>query len=842
MAETKKVYLAVTDFALPVPRRGSIDALSGYGRGTQLGLEIHQKVQKERAEEHKSYEAEVAVSQEFTREGYTFVVGGRIDGLFRKKKPKIEEIKTTFNIRELAKRLRKGEDEHPYCLQLKTYGYIHWLQHQEEPALSFHLVSTRNFETEDLELSFSVSEYETWLELRLAELVEEAKAAEKRAARRRKAAASLAFPFPKPRPGQLELIATIEEGMKEEQRMLLQAPTGLGKTVGVLYPTLKEAMGRGQRVVYVTPKNSQHAVAEEAIAKLQDQGAKIKSLTITAKSKICFKNEPLCNPEYCEYARDHYTKVAEHKVVEQLAKKKKLSFRVFREMGKKYEVCPFEIQLDAAAEAETVICDYNYVFAPRSSFTRLAAGGLDQEGKPNLVIDEAHNLPSRAMDYYSPQLSSAALDKMRDELKALPERFRADGQELLDRCLELIARCQPGLGLRAAKIAPPADLFHEMEEDLRGFLTRYLESDVEIKPRDVVLRFCFYWSGFTAALEFVEGGKRPEFFTTYHPHPSGGTVKITCCDASEMLKNAYDEYDQVVGFSATLKPFEYYRRLTGLEESNLKTAEFSSPFPRGRRKLLIIPQISSKYSERAKNYPKIAETIHRIAACKPGNYLAFFPSFDFMDKVLEQFRAPPGFRLRRQERYMKAEATEALLDEMRAREAPTIVFAVQGGVLSEGVDYPGDMVIGAFVVGPPLPIFDLEREEMRAYYEKNYAAGFDYAYTYPAMAKAVQAAGRVIRSETDRGIIVLMDNRFVQPSYEKTMPQDWFTKSARELVSSAILKEVGDFWAGQDAAPLSPALALEPRAARGGEEGEGEGDLADDLAHDPDHVELPASS
>lgn len=839
MAAPKKVHLAVTDFALPVPRKGSIDALSGYGRATQLGLEIHQKVQKERAEEHKSYEAEVPLSHEFERGGYCFVVSGRIDGLFKKKNPKIEEIKTTFNIRELAKRIRKGETEHPYCLQLKTYGYIYWLQNQKAPGLTFHLVSTRNFETEDVELPFDMAEYEAWLNLRLDELVEEAKAAEKRAARRRKASENLAFPFTKPRPSQLELIATIEEGMKEERRMLIQAPTGLGKTVGVLYPTLKEAMARGQRVIYVTPKNSQHSVAEEAITKLQDQGAKIKSLTITAKSKICFKNEPLCNPEYCEYARDHYTKVAEHKVIEQLAKKRKLSFRTFREIGKKYEVCPFEIQLDAAQEAETVICDYNYVFAPRSSFGRLAAGGLDQEGKPNLVIDEAHNLPSRAMDYYSPQLSSAALDKMRDEIKMLPDRFRTEGLELLDRCLELIAHCQPGLGLQAAKIAPPADLFHEMDEELRGFLTRYLESDVEIKPRDVVLRFCFYWSGFTAALEFVEGEKRPEFFTTYHPHPSGGTVKITCCDASGMLKDAYDEYSQVVGFSATLKPFEYYSRLVGLEGTELKTAEFSSPFPKTRRKLLIIPQISSKYSDRARNYPKIAETIHRIAACKAGNYLAFFPSFDFMEKVLEQFRAPPGFRLRRQERYMKQEATDALLEEMRAREAPTIVFAVQGGVLSEGVDYPGEMVIGAFVVGPPLPIFDLEREEMRGYYEKNYAAGFDYAYTYPAMAKAVQAAGRVIRSETDRGIVVLMDNRFVQPSYEKSMPKDWFERSARELVSSAIIKEVTDFWANQEADRAqeagSPALDLVAAPPAG------EGDLADELAHDPANVEIPVN-
>jgi DNA excision repair protein ERCC-2 len=795
----KKVVVSITDFALPVPRKGSIDALSGFGRSSQMGLEIHQRVQKERQEEDSAYEPEVQIVREFQRGGYLFAIGGRIDGIFKGDDPHIEEIKTTFNIRELAKRLRNGPDEHPYCLQLKTYGYFYYLEHQVLPDLSFHLVSTRNFETEDMHLSLNVREYEAWLDARIDELVEEAKIAEKRSARRKKASSNLAFPFPKPRPSQLELIETIERGMEEEKRMLIQAPTGLGKTVGVLYPALKEALSRGQQVIYVTPKNSQHAVAEEAITKLQDQGAKIKSLTITAKSKICFKNEPLCNPEYCEYARDHYTKVAEHKVLEELRKKRKLSSRTFKELGQKYEVCPFELQLEAAVDAETVICDYNYVFAPRSALGGLAKNALDQEGDPNLVIDEAHNLPSRAMDYYSPSLSSQTLEKMRDELKDLGDKFRRDGLDLLDACLALVKKCDPGkageFSDKTKKIHPPAALFRDQDAELRSFLTRYLESDVEIKPKDVVLRFCFYWSEFTSALEFVEEGKRAEFFTTYQPGPLGGTVKITCCDASAMLRDCYDEYNQVVAFSATLKPFEYYSRLSGLKSAELKLAEFSSPFPAKQRKLLIIPQISSKYSERQKSYPKVAETIRRISELKPGNYLAFFPSFEFLERTLEQFQVPEGFRLRRQERYMRQDATDALLEDLRKADHPTIVFAVQGGVLSEGVDYPGKMVIGAFVVGPPLPIFDLEREEMRGYYERNYGAGFDYAYTYPAMAKAVQSAGRVIRSESDQGIIVLMDDRFVHPSYQKSMPKDWFKASARELVSSGILKDVTEFWA-----------------------------------------------
>ena len=228
--------------------------------------------------------------------------------------------------------------------------------------------------------------------------------------------------------------------------MLIQAPTGLGKTVGVLYPSLRDALSRGQRVIYVTPKNSQHAVAEDAIERLNLKGAKLKSLTITAKSKICFKNEPLCNPSYCEYAKDHYTKCAEHAVADQIARKKKLGKKVFQELGRKFEVCPFEIQLDAAKEADAVICDYNYVFAPRSSFGNLSASGLDQEGKPNLVMDEAHNLPARAMDYYSPDLSTFTLEKLRDQLKELPLRFRTEALELLNGSIDVILKCAPIAG------------------------------------------------------------------------------------------------------------------------------------------------------------------------------------------------------------------------------------------------------------------------------------------------------------------------------------------------------------------------------------------------------------
>lgn len=789
----KLVRVPLRDFAVPAPRTGSIEASSGYGRAAAEGRELHQRIQRRRTQADAAYEPEVAIRASFDREGYRFLIEGRMDGIFRRDPPAIEEIKTAFGVQELAARLSRDPLDHPYCLQLLSYGYFYHLEHKVVPELSFHLLSTRGRESRDLAVQLDLPVYEAWLDRRLDELAAEAKKAEKRARRRRKLSAAMTFPFPVLRPGQDELIRAIEQGMEEKKRMLIQAPTGLGKTAGVLYPVLKESLGRGQRTVHVTPKNSQHALAEDVVSRFQDAGTGIKSLSITAKSKICFKNEPLCDPDFCEYARDYYTKVHAHAVLDQLAKKRSLKARTFRSIGESFELCPFELQLDAAVEADLVICDYNYVFSPRSAFHRMTLLDIDQSGSPNLVIDEAHNLPSRAMDYYSPTLSTLSFEMLRDELRALSHAYCAEAAELLDASLRIIASCKP-VGTGPARIEPPLAAFQEHDGALRAFLARYLESDVEIRPRDPVMRLCFSWSEFTEALIFAVDSERDEFFVTFHPHATGGMVKITCCDASAMVKDTYDEYEQVVGFSATLKPFDYYTKLSGLDPEAIRTAEFPSPFPREHRKLLIIPQISTKYSDRERNYSRIAGVIQRIAALRPGNYLAFFPSFEFLERVHAAVHPLPGFALIKQERDMKLGQVETILEQLRLQHSPSILFGVQGGMFSEGLDYPGETAIGAFVIGPPLPNYDLERELMRGYYQRKYSAGFDYAYIIPAMSKAVQAAGRVIRSETDRGLIVLMDQRFVQPEYSKSMPCDWFDSSVTELVSESILKDVSRFW------------------------------------------------
>lgn len=789
----KKISIAIRDFALPVPRTGSIELHSGYGPAPMTGQHAHMIAQAMRAEEHSNYRAEVWTSQTFTVGEYQFTINGRMDGVFDGGHTKIEEIKTAFNIEELKKKLITNPN-HPYCLQLKTYGYFQYMQTRIVPELTFHLASMRNRKTLDVPITLDIEEYEIWLQLRLAELVEEAKVMEASTKRRKKISKAIAFPFERPRPQQMDLLQAVADSVRTDVPLLVQAPTGLGKTAAVVYPVLREALSRGEKLIYVTPKNSQHSVAEETIKLFQDQGHHIKSLTLRAKAKLCFKAEPICNPEFCEYAKDHYQKVHENGLTDKLAKKKKVTYRSLRRLAESYQVCPFELQMELVERADAVICDYNYVFSPRSSLARFSPEGRSKTKRPNLVIDEAHNLPSRATSYYSPQLSSFVFALLKPGMERLPNPFSQQGRRLIDQCLLIIDSHRPVGCTTSAKIDLNVAAFMDHEAQINEFLTSYLESDVVIEPQDPVLKLANTWSNFVEALQF-EGDN---FFTTYTYYANGGTLKITCCDASDMLKENYAFFAHIVGFSATLKPFEYYAKLSGLDVSRTKMSEFKSPFPKENRKLLLIPQVSTRYSVRHANYAKIADGISRITAIKPGNYFVFFPSFDFLEHVAGRVKVP-GFRIVKQTREMKNAAVEDVIDQLKRGGEPILLFAVQGGVFSEGVDYPGDMAIGAIIVGPGLPTFDLERELLKQFYDKRYGEGFGYAYVYPAMTKVVQSAGRVIRSETDRGLIVLMDNRFLTKPYAEAMPADWFVSSAHELVSREILKDIQNFWSGEQA-------------------------------------------
>jgi DNA excision repair protein ERCC-2 len=786
----RKINIDVRKFAVPSPLVGSIETHSGYG-GTPLnGQEIHQIFQQRKEKNIAGYESEKFLSISFEKNPYEFVISGRADGFINQEQIIIEELKSSFDIDKLYDKLIT-DSNHPYIWQLRTYGYIYYVQTQNIPLLKLELISSRNFKSISLEIPLDIPHYEEWLARRLEELVKDTKINEKIFDLRIETSKHMSFPFPTPRPGQLELVQAVEDNFNEGIPLIIEAPTGLGKTAGILYPALKEAMRRGQKVVFVTPKNSQHQVAEAAVDLMQDQGSKIRSLTLTSKAKMCMKAEALCNPQHCEYAKNYYDKIVEHELVSKITKMKSLTSKKLKNLGEKYVVCPFELSLEAVHRADVVIGDYNYVFSPRSLIGRLSEPLLRPKEKANLVIDEAHNLPSRAQDYFSPSISLTQINFFESQFTILNDRFLDIGVSLTQNFIALIKKYSDK---DSRKIVIDPTPFMELNTRVREFTSQYLESDVDIAQNDPVLGFSNLVNNFVDALKLTGD----EFFQTYQKTYNNEMLKITCCDASKQLKIAYKEFKNTVAFSATLKPFRYYQQLLGFPEEKTKTFEFSSPFMEKNRKIMLIPQISTKYKDRSLSAPKITEVIERVLNLKLGNYIALFPSFEFMNMVAQKLDLS-NYQILVQQKEMRLPLINHFLQELREGLKPTLLLGVQGGVFSEGVDYPGHMLIGAFIVGPALPNFDFEREQIRAYYEKRYGSdsAFDYAYVYPAMAKAIQSAGRVVRTETDRGVIILIDPRFLETSYSETMPAEWFNESPRELVSNQILQDIKDFWGEQ---------------------------------------------
>jgi DNA excision repair protein ERCC-2 len=785
----RKLTIGVRDFALPIPRVGSIETHSGYATPNNSGQDVHRRVQDERTKLRRDYRPEYKLSHVFATEFYDFNVTGFSDGFFEEDEV-VEELKTAFDTKSLLAKL-EAESNHPYILQLQTYGYIFYLKHGRIPELKMVLVSTRDGNELTLPVSLDVLAYEKWLASRLAELSVEVILKETSATRRKRIADALSFPYSSLRTGQQDLIAAIDTNLKNGKNSLIQAATGLGKTIGVSYPMLKHALARGQKLIYVTPKNSQHSVAEEAILALRKLQPELTSLTMTAKSKLCLKSEMICNPTHCEYARDYYAKIYSDNVIEIATAQPVLTGERFKQLGEQFKVCPFELSVDCVDQVDVVIADYNYVFSPRSMLGKLTGSKFGSTKKPNLVIDEAHNLPARATGYFSPSLSITFLNSVLWNLP-MNERALLLGAELIVKdCMKIVDRYRPSGKMRSAKITIDKILFAEQLLAISDLLNRYLSDILEIRNNDPVISLFNEWSAFTEALEF-EG---EEFESIFQSDYSGGALKIICCDAANKLREVYSSFERTAAFSATLKPFDYYGQMIGFESSTYEFLEFPGPFPEKQRKILVIPQVSTKYTDRESNYQKIATAVEKLVALRQGNYIIFFPSYAFLEEVHSRVNLPLSSVLKQEKEIDKA-TVDKFLNQFKMQNTPTVLFAVQGGVFAEGVDYPGQMLIGAMIVGPPLPTYDLEREIYREYYEKRYGTGFHYAYIYPAMSKVVQAAGRVIRSETDTGLIVLMDKRFILPEYSQSMPKDWFKHSVRELISTQIGKDVSDFWNG----------------------------------------------
>lgn len=753
-----------------------VSGFTGSSRNTDA-IKAHQIIQKAYGE---GFSKEVPLSFSVEAEDIILEIGGRIDGLYvGEDKVIIDEIKTTTLDLDLVE-----EDYNMlHWAQAKCYAYIYSMQnnldHISVQLTYYNLDSkeTKKFlkelKLEELRSFFSnlVQDYLHWAQVMVSWNE-----------KRNEAIAKLNFPFEVYRKGQRELAVAVYKTIKEGNKLFAQAPTGIGKTMATLFPTIK-ALGEGHtsKIFYLTAKTITRTIAEKAINNLKDNGLKLKTLTLTAKEKICFKEKAECNPEKCEYAKGHFDRVKD--ALEDIFKEDSFTRELIEEYSRKHTLCPFEFSLELSNWADCVICDYNYAFDPSASLKRFFMEG---GGDYAFLIDEAHNLVDRAREMFSSQLNKKQFLELKKATKLAAPKLSKILNKINTAFIELRKECEENEDSRIIQKEAPKELYGVLSEFLASAEKELLEHKNAVYNEEL-LELYFNVYGFLKTAEYYD-----ERFITYAQNIGNDVIiKLFCLDPSKLLSEGMKKGKAAVLFSATLSPIDYFRDILGGDEKSYRI-RLASPFPRENLCLIVQNKISTKYKRREFTYDKIAEAVNTLARSKKGNYLIFFPSYQYMNEVYKRFiDLNTEVTVLVQTTGMSEEEREKFLDSFSAELNNTLVaFAVMGGIFGEGIDLTGDRLSGAIVVGVGLPQVCLERDIIRDYFSETKEMGFEYAYIYPGMNKVMQAVGRVIRTEEDRGVVMLIDERFSDNTYRRLFPPEWQVIKATNNIGETLQ----DFW------------------------------------------------
>jgi DNA excision repair protein ERCC-2 len=776
-------------------RRIGVERGDGFRR-MWIGQDIHTRRAEERAGADPFYRAEVHVVHRKAVGAWSVTVTGRIDGLSIDRDAKrvtIEEVKSIHFDLELEA-LYRSDKLQRHLYQLLLYSYFLSSQPELEGfefAPQLVLIDLVSGEARTIDTEFDRERVAATLEASLVKLIEDLDTASALRVAKRAFADTLAFPFDVMRPGQQEMVSAVARAVYQRDTLLISAPTGIGKTMAVLYPAVKQALKLGKKLFYLTSKTMQQDAAVEALRRLNDGSFRV--LRVRSKQKMCAHTEMICHEDFCPFAAKYSEKMTKSGLLTNIVTG--MSYfdpDITFELAKSTEVCPFEVSLELIEQADVVVCDYNYIFDP---YVGLKTYSQDNDyGDCVLVVDEAHNLVERGRGYYSPELHEKAFDEIRTHM--MSRNCWVEGwEELLD---ELRAHFHELSFLLEGDVKqslcePSRELFMAQRVEWERIVLEYIGWKIDnriAEENDPLIDFYFRLVKFTNLL--AEDGD--ELAHLVEKTDDGIKLKIFCKDPSRFLGRIFDSAHATIALSATLEPFDFYRRTLGFP--NDRTAELSlpSPFPRHNRKIVVIPQVDTTYKRRADHYEGIAENVAEIADAGTGNFLALFPSYAFLREVAE--RMPPiSKRIMVQRNDMTDYERNAILDILRDRpKRGNLILAVSGGMYAEGIDYQGDMLSGVMVVGPALPQVSFEQELLKQYYDEQYGAGFEFAYLIPGMTRVVQSAGRVIRSETDIGVIALLCKRFTQESYTRYFPADWYEESPRELVSRKAASEIRSFF------------------------------------------------
>ena len=713
-------------------------------------------------------------------DGFVLQIEGRADGVLKDDgKVLIDEIK---GILQSLEHLEAPVPVH--LAQAKCYAYIYAVQNSLK-CIDVQMTYCQ-METEEIRRfcqEFEFQELQTWFQDLVTQYEKWAKFEIEWRNVRNDSIRQIEFPFPY-REGQRDLVVSVYRTILRKKKLFIQAPTGVGKTMATVFPAVRAVgEGLGEKIFYLTAKTITRTVAEQAFSLLKEKGLLYKTITLTAKEKICFCEEAECNPDACPYAKGHFDRVNDA-VFDLITHSGDWSREVLEEQAKKHMVCPFEMSLDVSNWADAVICDYNYAFDPQAHLKRF----FSESGKGEylFLIDEAHNLVERGREMYSASLYKEDLLEVRKLVKAEDPKLAKGLSECNQQFLELKRECEHYQILKSVShiALKLMNVLSKLED--------YLEECKDAEKKKRVLDFYFAVRSFLNIHDIMD-----ENYVIFSEMMEDGRfqIKLFCVNPAVNLQNYLEQGNSTIFFSATLLPVHYYKKLLSVEKDDYAVYAHSS-FPQENKFLFIGTDVSTRYTRRGEStYQRFARYIAVMAEQKKGNYIAFFPSYRFLEEVHTCFLECVDHEVDSicQVSYMDEEQREEFLEEFeQEREKSLVAFCVMGGIFSEGIDLTDDKLIGAVIAGTGLPQVCTEREILKQYFNAADMDGFDYAYLYPGMNKVLQSAGRVIRTESDRGVILLLDDRFRAMRYREVFPREWQQYQLGSVKN--LEQEIRTFW------------------------------------------------
>jgi len=751
------IKLSVRNLIETTLRSGDIDNRFMSTSRALEGTLAHQKIQSNYKEKDLK---EVTLSISIDYKGFVFDIDGRADGiLFEDENVIIDEIKTT------TRKLDNMEEEINilHSAQALCYAFIYQREknlNQISINLTYFNIETET--TKKIRRDYDKYQVEEFFYSLLDRYIVFAKMVEDWKKKRDSSINKIEFPFNKYRRGQRELAVGVYTAIKEGKRLFVKAPTGIGKTMSTIFPSLK-ALERFEldKIFYLTAKTLTQQAPENSVKMLMENGLSLKTSILTSKEKICLNEEVKCNPIDCPYAKGHYDRVNEA-IIDIFNNEDFFCYEKIIEYSKKYNVCPFEYQLDISLYSDLIICDYNYAFDPQVYLKRFFEFN---NGQNIFLIDEAHNLIDRAREMYSASLNTNLLKETLNVLKSNKTKKTKDLEKVIKK-IETKVNEALSKGI-IYQIEEFDDIYWPISKTL-VLLEKFLIENKEVEGYDTCLDAYFTLNSFLRISEFFSDN----YVVKFSEENKDCTVSLYCLDASKFIKNITSENKANVYFSATLTPIDYFKDLLGSEKDDYHMI-LKSPFKKENLLILVNNNISTRYKDRLDTFALITDNIYDFVNAKKGNYIVFFPSYAYLNIVFEDFKLKhPDLLIKKEEPGLTKIEREEFLNDFTLNNQMTS-FCVLGGSFSEGIDLVGKKLIGAAIVGVGMPQISSERNIVKNYFENLYRKGFDYAYTFPGMNKVMQAVGRVIRAEDDKGAVLLIDDRYLTNKYISLMPYEW---------------------------------------------------------------------